>query len=377
MQRVILITIDTLRADQPWTGYARFATPALSSFADRSLVYTRAWSVANTTGPSLAGLLASRYPSELERDDCPLAGFTLEDGLADVLSRNRVWTAAAHGHPYFASEAAPKRGFQAWRTVKNVLGRRASAGAVTGPDVTDIATQLLDSAPKDRPAFIWVHYVDPHHTYVAHPDFPPSDHPARGPYDGEVAFTDHQVGRLLARIGASEEGARTAIILTADHGEAFGEHGVWRHGTSVYDEEVRIPLLIYVPGLEHSRTDLAVSAIDIAPTIAGLLSISAPSNWRGRSLVPPGPSTAHAVIVDAPALINAPERRAVVLDGRYKVVQSNGTVAVFDLQTDPAERQPLHGDSARGWIGAAVREWSSLHTVPSSACRRQAFIPSP
>lgn len=372
---VVLITVDTLRADQPWSGYSKARTPNLSRLAEHGMVYLRAYSLANTTGPSLGGMLTSRYPSELARDDCPLAGMDIEQGIAQVLASAGVWTAAAHGHPYFATTVAPRAGFEVWRTVSNVLGRRASDGAITGPEVTDIAIGLLHSAPRNRPGFFWAHYVDPHDKYVLHGGFPPSDNPARALYDGEVSFTDHYVGRLLEAIDKLPEASRTAVIFSADHGESFGEHGRWRHGTSIYEEEVRVPLMIRAAGLPAMRIEAPRSTIDIAPTIAALFGVAAPSSWRGRSLLEDAgsePVSDRPVMVDCPLLMNAPVRRAVIWGSR-KVSDSDGQVNVYDLASDPEERKPLSAEDAKEWAEHAAATLAKLQSVAPRKCARQAF----
>jgi len=372
--RVVLITVDTLRADQPWTNYKRFRTPHLSALADSSLLFERTWSLANTTGPSLGGMLCSRYPSELQRDDCPLAGMDIEHGLAEVLESAGVWTASAHGHPYFGSPAAPRRGFALWRTVFGVLARRAVDGAVTGSEVADLALDLLKNAPEDRPSFLWIHFVDPHDKYVLHPGFPPSDNPSRGYYDGEVAYTDHQVGRVLQAIDASPQAASTAVVLTSDHGEGFGEHSRWRHGMTLHEEEVRVPLMVRAPGLAPARISVARSTLDVAPTIAALLGVTPAPSWRGRSLLDDTPASRNErpIIVDAPALMNAPARRAAVI-GQVKVIEADGALKAFDLESDPGERSPLAPDKARDAIERAQELFSSIASTPSRRCTSQAF----
>jgi arylsulfatase A-like enzyme len=245
---------------------------------------------------------------------------------------------------------------------------------VTGPEVTDIAIDLLRAAPPDRAVFLWVHYVDPHHKYVRHPGFPASAHPARGVYDGEVAFTVHQIGRLLDEIAASSGAGSTAIVLTADHGEAFGEHGVWRHGTSVFEEEVRVPLMVHVPGLPPSQVQTPRSTIDVAPTIAALLDAQQPARWRGRSLLEPDGPDPRAVLVDCPALMNAPARRVAIM-GRYKVVESAGWTSAFDLEHDPEERDPIAVDTAESVIASARNAFASINSVAARKCARQAFRP--
>ncbi len=377
--RVVLITVDALRSDQPWTTYPAASTPNLSALAKSGVVYERAWSLANTTGPSLGALLASRYPTEMGRDDCPLAGLDVTNGLAQTLSENGVWTGAAHGHPYFGGGGAPRVGFESWRTIPQVLGRRAVDGAVTGEDVATLAIEMFSSAPSDRPAFLWAHFVDPHDKYVLQPGFPASGNAGRSIYDSEVAYTDFHIGRLFRAIEASPFAASTAILVTADHGEAFGEHGTWRHGMNMYDEETRVPLLWRAPGHKPATISVPRSLIDVAPTIADMLGVQPPPSWRGKSLLKDATSPhpeERPVIVDAPDLMSSPPRRAVVM-GNLKVIVSDGQQRAFDLAADPQERKPLARDAASEPIARATKLLEQIPAVPSRRCPRQAYRVAP
>lgn len=375
VDRVVLLTIDALRGDQPWTGYDLVKTPVLSKLAEDGIVYTRNYGIANTTGPAISGLLAVRYPTELDRDNCPLAGFTIGEGLGPVLSAAGVWTGAAHGHAYFGGSTAPKGGFTDWRTVENVAGRMATQGAVTGPEVTALTLALLEAAPAGKPAFIWAHYLEPHDSYVFHKDFPPSGHPRRGVYDGEVAFADNEVGKVLAAIDASPYKDRTAIIVSADHGEAFGEHERYRHGFTVFEEEVWVPLMMRIPGHKPQRIEVPRSGMDIPRTVAALLGVTPPSRWRGASLLEDLDNQApeeRPVIVDVPELMNLPAQQAVVL-GKYKVVKFGPKWTVYDLSADPKEKSPLPRKQTEALIEKAKQALGSIETVPHQACKRKAF----
>ena len=375
LDRVVLITIDALRGDQPWTGYELAKTPVLSKFAEQGVVYTRNYAIANTTGPAISGLLAVRYPTELERDNCPLAGFTIGEGLGPVLSKAGVWTGAAHGHAYFGGATAPKGGFTDWRTIDNVAGKMATRGAVTGPEVTELMVALLQAAPPDKPSFLWGHYLEPHDSYVYHKDFPPSSDPRRGVYDGEVAFVDDQVGKVLAAIDASPMKDRTAVIVSADHGEAFGEHERYRHGFTVFEEEVRVPLMLRIPGQAPRRIDTPRSGMDIPRTIATLLGVEPPPRWRGRSLTEDlgdKPLEERPVLVDVPELMNLPAQQAVLL-GKYKVVKFGPKWTVYDLEADPKEQKPLPRKDVEELIEKAKVALATIETVPHHACKRQAF----
>lgn len=369
-QNVFLITIDALRADQPWTGYDKVATPNLSRLAAKSVVYTRAYSVAHLTTPSLNGMLASRYPSGLARTTCIFATFDIEHSLAPQLKAANIRTFAAHGHALFAGATAPSIGFDEWQLVPGAAGRMQAEGAVTGGDT---ARLILEYIERDRPAgrsFVWSHFVDPHDSYVAHDSFPPSSRSPRASYDSEVAYTDSVIGKVLDGIERTKMAGDTAIVVTADHGESFGEHGTTRHGSNLYEEEIRVPLMLYVPGLEPRTVDVPRSTIDVAPTIAELFGVTPPSGWEGKSLLHDGDGAApeaRAVMVDVPSINARPPKRAVIL-GSSKVIFTGAVVQVFDLARDPGERSPIAPEAAPELVQRARQELDRIPAVEGKPC---------
>lgn len=376
---MVLITVDAFRADQPFSGYdvAGAKTPHLDALAKKSVLYTHAYSLANTTTPSLNALLAARYPTELTRDNCPLAGFTVTDGLPKALADKGVATIASHGHSIFSSSFAPKEGFQDWRVIADV--GRVSDGAVTGEGVANQMIAALDEK-KDGPFFAWAHFVDPHDAYVAHEDFPKSASPARGLYDGEVAYTDFHIGRVLDHLEKKGLLAHTAVILTADHGEAFNEHGTYRHGYTLYEEEIRVPLMLAIPGRAPRVIDEPRSAIDLAKTIAELLHVEPNATWRGTSLLRDleGKPAARDVLVDTPELMSGIARRAFVR-GSKKIITESRRDRVFDLADDPKEAKalattgPAADEGAQRLASEAAEVWKTLTETPSTFCTRDAF----
>jgi choline-sulfatase len=369
VENVLLLTIDTLRADQPWTGYSKASTPTMSKLADESVLYTHAYSTANTTTPSLSAILSARYATELPRDNCPLAGFDLGLGLAPFLKAQGVHTFGAHGHAIFASSFAPSAGFIDWKLVHNAQGRRAVDGAVTGEEVGALISTFLREPPARF--FAWAHFVDPHDAYVSHVGFPPSSDPVRGLYDGEVAYVDNVIGKVLATLAASPAAGKTAVILAADHGEAFGEHGLSRHGFTVYEEEVRVPLMVRIPGVAPARIDVPRSTIDLARTVAELMALDAPAHWRGTSLLrdlEPGGAAERPVLIDTPDLMNLPPQRAVV-EGSSKVILHPTRGGAFDLGGDPRERSPRR-DLAM--MAQAKARFAQFETVAPRPCSRVA-----
>jgi choline-sulfatase len=366
----VLITVDTLRADQPWVGYSGVETPHLSRLAAKSVVYTRAYALAHFTTASLNGLLASRYPSELSRSDCDLGRYDAPESLAPTLKAAGVTTFAAHGHAIFVGDSAPRRGFDQWRLIVGAAGRMQTRGAVTGTEIAQLVTAFLESERPNTPLFAWVHFVDPHDSYVAHERFPPRGSLPRNVYDSEVAFTDSVIGSVLEIIERSGMGNTTAIVLTADHGEAFGEHGTTKHGSTLYEEEVRVPLILHLPGVEPRTIDTPRSAVDIAPTIAQLLGVDIPESWAGVSLLKDLSAAERqdrAVIVDVPSAYSRPPRQAVI-HGHNKVILNRGSAQVFDLAVDPEERTPLSDDAARHPVERAREALKHIRSIAGTPC---------
>ena len=377
VQSVVLITVDTLRADQPWVGYQGLVTPSLSSLAAKSVVYTRAYALAHFTTASLNGMLASRYPSELSRTDCDLGRYDIPESLAPTLKAAGVTTFAAHGHAIFAGDSAPRRGFDEWRLIVGAAGRMQTKGAVTGPDIAQLVTKYFENDRPKTSLFAWAHFVDPHDAYVAHERFPPRGKQPRQVYDSEVASTDAAIGSVLESIERSGMAGSTAILLTADHGEAFGEHGTTKHGSSLYEEEVRVPLILYVPGVEPKTIDTPRSTLDVAPTVAQLLGVDRNPSWLGVSLLEDlkgTPPAARTIIVDVPAAYSRPPRQAVIR-GQSKVMLMGTSAQAFDLGLDPGERTQLSDDAAKGPIESARQELGRLRSIAGTPCAARSLTP--
>jgi choline-sulfatase len=356
---LVLISIDTLRHDLGYAGNPRPLSPNIDALAARSTVFDRAYALASYTGKSVGPMLIGKYGSETHRNWGHFNKFGAEDTfLAERLKRAGVATVSVHAHRYFGDFGGLDRGFDVVD-----LSAAPPEGAkwdvddkATSPALTDAAIARL-RAPERASGrfFLWVHYLDPHADYLEHDDGPSFGKSQRDLYDGEVAFTDKHVGRLLDAIAASPFAARTAIILTSDHGEAFGEHKLFRHGFEVWEELVRVPLLVHAPGLAPSRVAARRSAVDLVPTALDLMGIPAPAGEQpddflsGLSLLPdmvagaaPAP---RDVLVDMPAGPYNDARRALI-HGDLKLTVSNNTrFELYDLGRDPEERKDLWGDA--------------------------------
>ncbi len=357
---VVLISIDTLRHDLASSGGARPVTPNLDRLSQDSVVFDRAYSLASYTAKSVGPFLLGKYSSETHRDWSHFNRFTKQDVfVAERLQQAGVHTVSVQGYWYFFQNTGLERGF-------DVINKSAAPGLVTvdgdsntnGDKVSDAALQEL-AKPEllQQPFFMWIHYVDPHAEYVAHEgfDFGPS---SRQRYDGEVAFVDHHVGRVLDALEASLFYDHTAVIITSDHGEAFAEHGMIRHGFELWEELVRVPLIVRVPGVPARRIETRRSAIDLAPTILDLCGVSGPPVNRsdflsGRSLVPDlltpvgEEPTARAVFIDMAAGPNNADRQALIQDDKKLVASGGRPLGLYDLGTDPDENNDLLDDPAQ------------------------------
>jgi arylsulfatase A-like enzyme len=354
---VILITVDTLRADLGFAGYSKPVSPNLDALAARSVVFERAYSLASYTGKSLGPLLIGKYPTETHRNWGHFNSFSKEDQfVAERLQKAGIHTMSVQAHWYMSGNFGLARGYDLLdKSGQPPAGTDQDNDAtVTGGHLTDAALRVLGNPENTKWRFFtWIHYLDPHSEYAKHPGAPDFGPTPRDAYDGEIWYTDQQIGRILNLVAKEPWGAHTAIVLTSDHGEAFGEHHMIRHGVEVWEELVRVPLVVYVPGVAPHRVSVPRSAIDVAPTLLDLFEVTVPSDAgpfdfvSGRSLAadiasPPGyePSE-REVLVDMPAGPNNDERRAFIQGKKKLYVAGSVRYTLFDLENDPGEKNAL------------------------------------
>lgn len=377
---VILITVDTLRSDLGYAGYKRPISPNIDALAARSTVFDNAYGLASYTGKAIGPMLIGKYGSETNRNWGHFNKFTEADTfVAQRLSSAGVRTLGVHAHRYFDAWGGLERGF-------DVIDFSAAPPKdapwdvdtrATSAQLTDAAIGLLEKPESsDKRFFMWVHYLDPHADYLRHEGIDFGSAP-RDLYDGEVAFTDKQIGRLLDAIDKSAFGKRTAIIFTSDHGEAFGEHDMFRHGFEVWEVLVRVPLIVYVPGAKGRRIGARRSTIDVVPTILELMKIASPGRPEdrtttdfvsGNSLVsdvfakegvaPPS----RDIFIDMPAGPYNDARRALIHEDMKLIVSNEARFDLFDLGSDPGEQVNLAKSDKDGLTKmkdryAALKAW--------------------
>lgn len=286
---LLLVTIDTLRADRLGCyGYASIETPHLDRLAARGVLFEDAVSHSPLTPPSHASIFTGLYPPGHGVRD--IGGFALaeqEQTLAEILAERGWYTGALVASPVLSRVFGLDQGFASYddRFPRSAGQDRASHRYRPAREMVDRALHWLDRRPRERPFFLWLHLYDPHAPY--HPPSPFRERYSGRPYDGEIAYSDLEVGRLLQRLEAEGLEGDTLVTVLSDHGESLGEHGEQAHGVFLYDSTLKIPWILAGPGIPSGgRIRSQARTIDLLPTLLELLGIPRPPHLQGTSLVP-------------------------------------------------------------------------------------------
>ena len=283
---VLLITLDTTRADHlPVYGYKNVDTPGLDRLGQSSLIFEDAIAHVPLTLPSHASILTGRLPiSHGMRDN---EGFVLDPKvatLASILKSKGYATAAFVSAFVLDSRWGLNQGFDSYFDHFNPYREVNRDDIQRKAAETEAEVEKWLPAHKDERFFCWVHFYDPHDPYD--PPEPYASRYASNRYDGEIAYMDQYVGKLLAKLEELGVSDRTLVIVTGDHGEGLGEHDEPTHGMFLYSTTTQVPLLIRVPGGSKRRIHGIVRHIDLAPTILDFLGFPAGSDMQGASLIP-------------------------------------------------------------------------------------------
>jgi arylsulfatase A-like enzyme/Tfp pilus assembly protein PilF len=289
---VVLVTLDTTRADRVgFLGSKRGLTPNLDDLAQRSVVFTRAYSVVPLTTASHATILTGTFPEFNGVNDFGKPLPSEVPYLPDLLHERGYQTAAFVGSlvldPIGGTAPGFDRGFSTYDAGFRMRRRgedRFQTVERRGADVVGHAVKWL-SKRTHKPFFLWVHLYDAHDPYD--PPAPYSTLYADSLYDGEIAYADACVGKLIAALRLAGLYDGTLIALMADHGEALGQHGEQTHGVFLYDETIHVPLLFKLPLGRYSnrRVETRVSLVDVMPTVLEIASIPIPNTVQGKSLL--------------------------------------------------------------------------------------------
>ncbi|HMA91350.1 MAG TPA: sulfatase, partial [Polyangiaceae bacterium] len=246
---VMMLSIDCLRADMPWNGYPRPIAPNLTKLAEQSTVYTNAYSASSYTAQSVSAILSGRFASTLYRSGVFFTAFPKANlFFPEVLTEKGIRSLGWFSHLYFGRGKGLEQGFDVWELVPGITFDAQTDNHVTSPKMLELGVKVLGNpANTGQQFFAWAHFGDPHDVYIKHEEAPDFGKKTRDKYDSEVWFTDLHIGKLLDWAKQQPWWARTAVIITGDHGEAFGEHGQYRHAFEIWENLVRVPLMIYVP----------------------------------------------------------------------------------------------------------------------------------
>ena len=341
---LLIITIDTLRADHLGVyGYLKIRTPNIDRLGEHGILFSHAYSHVPLTLPSHCSLFSGTLPLYHGiRDN----GYRLPPStvtLAEILKKNGYQTAAFVGAFPLDSRFGLDRGFDAYDDLygsKNMV-RDLSFVERKAEDVNEKALAWI-AGHKNEKYFAWVHYFDPHAPYE--PPSPFKEEYKSREYDGEIAYTDAVIGKLLEKIEQWRLTDNTLIILTADHGESLGEHQESTHGIFIYDATLRIPLIFFSPKIfpSHKVVSDQVGLIDVAPTILDLMGLPQDPKMQGislKTLMQKGtfPPESYCYIESVAAMMDrnwAPLQG--LRTGEWKYIDAPRQ-ELYDLRNDPQE----------------------------------------
>lgn len=403
---VILCAVDALRADvlKPWNPDAPTDTPAIDAFAQEAVVYARAYAGATWTKPSFATMFTGRYPHDHGAETKTAALRPGLPTLAECLRKAGWHTAGFSNNPNTLSLFGFDAGFDSYTDLKPNPLPGATPGATRlslyqvcrkvfltvegklrggrlrvtdfyqpAESVTDTALRWFDTErPKDRPFYLYLHYMDTHdpfmdherpgvgyaRAHMEHPDPERFREPMFRAYCSEVNYLDRHLARLFH--GLRERGLydNTLIVFVSDHGEEFHDHGGWWHGQTVYEELARVPLALKLPGNAHagSRVEGVARLVDLMPTVLRVCGqdhmLTALPGLPGVPLVDPAGSPVAEGGLAFTEIDFEGNRMRSVRDASHTLIQANPDnprgvrpEEFYDRRTDPAEHRDLAGTS--------------------------------
>ncbi|HET7747629.1 MAG TPA: sulfatase, partial [Vicinamibacteria bacterium] len=339
---IVLVTLDTTRADRVGAfGSAAGATPRLDGLAAQGLRFPNAYAHAPMTFPSHASILTGLLPpGHGIRDNGPPPLDASRPLLAELLARSGYRTAAFVSAFVLDRRFGLARGFHHYADEMRA-GPSDGLTSVPAAMTVDRALAWL-STPDPRPFFAWVHLFDPHDPYE-----PPEPFATRfrgRPYEGEIAYMDHHLGRLLDALDRRADADDVLVLAVGDHGESLGEHGEDTHAYFIYAATQRVPLVLrWRRRVTPDRTAAALAGgVDVAPTLLDAAGIAPPADLDGRSLLSPAPGGPRAIYMEsmAPRRWWGASELVGLRDERWLFVRSPRP-ELYDVTVDPAESRNL------------------------------------
>lgn len=372
---VVLITIDTLRPDHMSVySYARATTPHLSDWAAKGAVFEQAYTYWPKTRGSFVAIMTGRTAGESGYSAKHPELHAFNPTLAETLQKDGYDTAAFVDNANVAASLGFSRGFRTYvemwadPSLKDEVARTEA--------ITSRGIEYVRSKHGSDGFFLWLHYVNPHAPYTAPAPFDKAfvDSPRQekalkvvdgffggiskqwaipgktrlsdyvNAYDGEIAYSDQQVDRVLRAMEASGVFSRATVLISSDHGESLGEHNYYfDHGANLFDPNQRVPFIVLGRGARAVRSDVLVSTLDIMPTLLDAARVSFPSGLAGRSVLPYAAGRAESTRT---TLTGGNDRgHQGIWDRRFKLIDTDPSAArskrqFFDRTQDPGETRP-------------------------------------
>ena len=340
---ILLIVIDALRPDHLGCyGYRRDISPAIDRIAHEGVLFENTISQSSWTKPAVASLLTGTYPETHGVKGIMHSLPNLDSYVPPLLQQIGYRTACIQTNPFLSVDAGFGRGFD------HYLELFDTAPGMYKPRVTEALAALSSwvDQPNMQPFFLYLHLLDTHNPYAPPEEFQRFGKEEEALYDAEVAFVDYHVSLIrdmLLKKGLYE---KTALIITADHGEEFFEHGTKYHAKNLYQEVLRVPLIIAAPGTIEAESSVPsqVRSIDLAPTILEIAGLPVTEQHQGISLVD---HLQRDTMSDLPAISQIGDDHhgeglniVAISNGKFKLIVDNQTKRreLYHLETDPHER---------------------------------------
>ncbi len=389
---VILITIDALRADHVGSyGYSRPTTPNLDALAKESVRFDNGWAHAPSTRYSVPAILIGRYPSTIAVNNDPRVHWppqVLPENrlISEILKERGYHTGATLTYHYFEPGWGLNQGFDDYDyhlyTLHSLGGDPAATRGSSAKQLADLDVKYIEDHKSEK-FFLWTHYYDTHFMFERHAE--PETHfgdDELALYDGEIRFTDIQLGRVFDALKQAGLWDKTIILITADHGDGFGEHGIpknERHGYHLYRTETKVPFIIRIPGVAPRVVELPAGHIDLLPTLLNALRLPAgvEPQLLGDSLL--GVMTGQAPDGDRRVFqevwYEGPTSRKAVVDRHWHLIRNlvpDDTTELYDQIGDSAEDHDRagEGEPAERELTSALGAWMDQAALPADFKKR-------
>jgi arylsulfatase A-like enzyme len=364
-RNLIFILVDTLRSDHlRCYGYSREISPNIDYLAEKGILFENSLAQSSWTKPSFTSIMTANHPTSVGitgMNDAVIDNITT---VTELLKKEGYYTVAFISNPYLGREHGFAQGFDEYHTV---FPTNLSVAKINADELNEEVFKWLDKN-KNKKFFLLIFYLDPHTPYAPPEPYdklfsavsrvsenlwkekisnPSKDYlnALINLYDGEIRFFDHELGKLFERLKKLNLWEKSLIAFNADHGEEFYDHFWWQHNHTLYEELLRVPLIIYGPGLpEGIRVKAPIQHIEIFPTLFDLLGLDQSDTFTGQS--------ATSLIKNPDKEINKLSYHETYMPGKefiaargtkWKIIFNVGknTYQFFDLKNDPLEKKDL------------------------------------